>query len=638
MKHTTLPWAAGLILMFLSACGGGGGDAEPDTVGTVPPGGTTLGAAGGTTRSGDDGIRLVFAAGQITGETSVVFTPISTSPSPLLLQLPSALAADYEPVPGASWQIQISGSGWKPGEAIAASIVGAAPTAFPLDPASVRPQAKPLAVPPPATVTTSRRALIQCPNGAVHIVTPEYGDGRDAFVIGCPGLDISVTGTVTVVVVQLINTVPAISTWTRQVGGGALAKLGSSVDGAGRFNMLIRTYTPGAEGNQVGVEQPIRFVSYDSTGALRGNLLWPLPSVIPTPMPSVLRVGPMLSLGNGRHVFHGTFTATPADATQGWVMVVEESLGGATPAAATLALREIWATTFGLPAGPDGFVNGVGVTAAGEVLIAGGISGFGSAIDPRLNLSGPFVAKLSPTGALLWAAPLNLPVSNGQAPAVMRRTAVDRDGNLLALAYAQDNFYRDPAHCGNAASCVRLLKVNGTNGALLWSVDVVPSLVPQGLEMTLDAEGNTSVASFTVLGGPARQGQLLKFSKSGTQLFSASLPGTFAIEATGAMGYSPSGSLGLSYFGTLNFGSSDPTFPEQSGAFFQDFPANGSIRAPRLLAISADRDAQQQGLYDRSGSYYLAGATRVGRVPDSGLNLGCLAAEFCTDVFVTKGR
>ena len=89
---------------------------------------------------------------------------------------------------------------------------------------------------PPVASSDTRRALIHCPDNSIHLVTPEYGDGRDSFLVNCPALSGSVgPGPLTIALVQLISVIPSPTTWVKQIGGGASIYLASTVDSFGRF-------------------------------------------------------------------------------------------------------------------------------------------------------------------------------------------------------------------------------------------------------------------------------------------------------------------------------------------------------------------------------------------------------------------
>ena len=630
-----LPLSAdGLHLQLLATNSAGSATSTPVILGVAAVSGTVVGAAGGEARSAGGEIRVDAAAGQLAGDTT--FNLVAQPTAPLIAQLPAAIARDYAPVAGGAWQITMTGAGFVGAESLHVGILAAAPTPRTGDIASARRNARPLGTDP----TTPLRAIVQCPDATLHMVTPEYSDGTESFVVNCPAFSGNGVQVLTVVLVQLTAVSPANTQWTRQVGDGALDGL-ASIDSSGRVSIFERPSIVDSNGAVVDdPHAPLHFKSYDSDGNLRGDALVPLPTAIGTSTPYTFDVYGFVSTGNGRHVLYGAFAATAADVSNLWIMALDESVDGASAAGATTGAHEAWSKRFGkagsLYATTSNY-SALALTADGDVLI-GGVADVRGPADPVLGFTGSFLARFKPDGTLRWVAPVGIPASAGSMPVSFAQLSVGPDGNPAALVYpGGDGDGSDAAYCGGARRCLLVMGINGTSGAMNWVHPFAVANSATGLDLALDAVGRIYVAWFSRIGGPLQEGSVTRYTASGTQDYAITLAGTSAIENTIAMSVAPTGQLGLVYRGTLNLRSTDPAFPEQTGVFYQTVGETGSPSAPRNLWSEETMVAFQSRLYDRAGNAYVAFTGKVSLLGAAAHPAaGCSAVTDCYDWLVFK--
>lgn len=196
-----------------------------------------------------------------------------------------------------------------------------------------------------------------------------------------------------------------------------------------------------------------------------------------------------------------------------------------------------WSTYFG---GTVGYASGVAFDGAGDVFVAGGLTGgttVGGFDTTFGGVSDAFVAKLSAAGVLSWSTF----VGGSAGDYAVGRIATDAAGNvLLSGITASSDFptagaFRSALVPGDPADAF-VTKVSGA-GALVWSTQLGGAGFDNAYSLAVDTAGNayvvgqTSSNDFPTVGGfdttftGLREGFLTKIGSGGALVWSSYLGG-----------------------------------------------------------------------------------------------------------------
>lgn len=154
----------------------------------------------------------------------------------------------------------------------------------------------------------------------------------------------------------------------------------------------------------------------------------------------------------------------------------------------------LWARQLGSSTGYDELAAGVSTDGAGNVLVAG--RSFGDFAAENAGSADAFVAKLSPTGELLWRQQWG-----GAGHDAAEAVSADAEGNVLVVGQRDGSLVGGP---GVVLPGNPFVVKYSPDGELLWEHELTDATHGAGTSVTTDARGHVLLAGFTAsdLGGP----------------------------------------------------------------------------------------------------------------------------------------
>lgn len=150
----------------------------------------------------------------------------------------------------------------------------------------------------------------------------------------------------------------------------------------------------------------------------------------------------------------------------------------------------LWNTFLGSNVGGEG-AQGVALDASGNVYVAGGASAsWGTPVRPFVSGGDAFAAKLTSNGALIWNTFLG---GNGSDSGMA--IAVDLNGNVYTAGFS-DTTWGSPDRPFSAGFDVFAAKVD-PNGALLWNTFLGGNASDFGFGVGVDTTGNVYVGGYS---------------------------------------------------------------------------------------------------------------------------------------------
>ncbi len=274
---------------------------------------------------------------------------------------------------------------------------------------------------------------------------------------------------------------------------------------------------------------------------------------------------------------------------------------------------------------------------AGNVYVTGSLQGTAN-FNPGPNVTNlsstgsrdVFVARYSPTGALVWAK--NLRGANSGSVAQGAAVAVDPSGNVFVTGSYTGTVNFDPNTVNAGATLTSpsggndvFLAKYDANGNFLWADDVsgTSGAIDEGYALAVDGSGNVAIAgSFqnsakfgatTLTASGSFDNFVAKVNASGQFAWAKASSGSGSTVAQSAgLAFDASGNLiatGL-FSGSVNFGT--PASPltltsvGSTDVFIQKFDGSGNMLWAESIG-SADVDQGASVVADASGNVYVTG-------------------------------
>lgn len=156
----------------------------------------------------------------------------------------------------------------------------------------------------------------------------------------------------------------------------------------------------------------------------------------------------------------------------------------------------LWAIQFGIGTSQP---IGIEVDVAGNIVIGGINFSLSADFDPgpttfTLPVLGGFVLKLTESGTFLWAKSIGGPIT------LMRDMTIDSDGNVITTGDFQGTIDFDPGPdllelSSTGINDIFVSKL-GSNGQLLWAINIGGTADNDGLAVAADFAGNTYIGGF----------------------------------------------------------------------------------------------------------------------------------------------
>jgi len=201
--------------------------------------------------------------------------------------------------------------------------------------------------------------------------------------------------------------------------------------------------------------------------------------------------------GSGNVLVAGLTESTNFPATGGFDATLGDSTGDGFVAKLAPSGALLWSTYLGGVS--EDVATAVSTNAAGEVVVTGYTQSSNfpllGGLDTTLGVLDAFVTKLSPSGALVWSRFLG-----GAGGDLGYGVALDPSGNALVAGYTRSSDFPTTGGfdttLGSADGDAFLTKVSGA-GAIVWSSYLGGSYTDSGYGVATDASGNAFVTGYT---------------------------------------------------------------------------------------------------------------------------------------------
>lgn len=303
-----------------------------------------------------------------------------------------------------------------------------------------------------------------------------------------------------------------------------------------------------------------------------------------------------------------------------------------------------WAKRFGDANGQFG--RAIAMDSQGNVFVTGGFTGALSIPGFSLNSGGPsdndiFVAKLSPSGQVLWAKSFG----DGSKDQGGRAVAVDASGDVIVAGY-----YLGSVGFGGATFTstgpnfedVFIVKLKGSDGSHVWSHELgdISTQVARGL--AVDASGNVAlVGEFqgaldgTPLSNPdpdAVDAFVVVYDSAGALKWAKQFGDAANDQSAHAVTFDTSGNVYVTgeAAGTIDLGAGALSAPGTSSAFVVKLDGAG---APKWGKIFGQQSSSGEGVAVTADGYVLLTGDHNGEIDFGG---GPLPNNNGPNIFVAK--